>query len=94
MKRQILMNPKAPVLSARAMVSGMQSVDFSAESASPFAQLGYKPDSCKAYIEFEICHSLPAIAGPVQELRGPLFSRMDARVGGGERVGRGEAMAD
>ena len=60
--------PKKPadLLQARAQISNMQMVDFSAESASPIAQAGLKPDACRGYIEFDICHSLPAIAGPVQ----------------------------
>lgn len=38
-----------------------------AAEGSPFAGLGFKADSWKAYVEFEICHSLPNIIGPVQE---------------------------
>ena len=38
-----------------------------AESGSPFAGLGYESDAWKAYMEFEICHTLPNIIGPVQE---------------------------
>jgi hypothetical protein len=39
---------------------------FKAES-SPFGDLGYAPDRWKGYMEFDICHSLPAVLGPVME---------------------------
>jgi hypothetical protein len=38
-----------------------------AEADSPFAGLGYESDQWKAFIEFEICHALPNVIGPVQE---------------------------
>lgn len=58
-------------LSGSASVGEMLSMEISnvrllGENAeSPFAGLGYKPDNWKAYIEFELCHSLPVVAGPV-----------------------------
>jgi hypothetical protein len=41
-------------------------VSFNAE-ASPFGELGFAPDKWKGYMEFDLCHSLPAILGPVSE---------------------------
>lgn len=43
-------------------------VGVEAEATSLVALSGYKPDPYKAYLEFDICHSLPEIAGPVQAL--------------------------
>lgn len=38
-----------------------------ASDDSPFAGQNFEPDEWKAFIEIEICHSLPNIIGPVQE---------------------------
>lgn len=40
-------------------LTNFREADLSAESASPFAKLGYKADRWKAYVECEVCHSLP-----------------------------------
>ena len=34
---------------------------------SLLAQSGFKPDRWKAYMEFDICHALPVVAGPVAQ---------------------------
>ena len=47
-------------------IRNLRMADFTAEAASPFAALGYKADAWKAYVTFDICQSLPAVAGPVQ----------------------------
>ena len=36
-------------------------------SDSLIQKLGLKADPWKGYVEFELCHALPSIAGPVQE---------------------------
>lgn len=41
-------------------------VGVEAEATSLVAQSGFKADPYRAYLEFEICHSLPEVAGPVQ----------------------------
>jgi hypothetical protein len=41
-------------------------VGVTAEETSLAAAAGFQADSCKAYLEFDICHSLPEVAGPVQ----------------------------
>jgi hypothetical protein len=38
-----------------------------ASASEPFVNLGYNPDKWKAYMEFDIVHTLPAILGPVSE---------------------------
>ena len=35
-----------------------------AAADNPFAQLGFKPDNWKAYMDFKINHSMPVVAGP------------------------------
>lgn len=63
MKSNFLPGDKTVEMSAME-VSNVRMLAENAES--PFSNLGYKPDAWKAYIEFEICHSLPVVAGPVQ----------------------------
>lgn len=41
--------------------------DAAFAAGSPFANAGLKADRWKAYMEFDICHSLPLITGPVME---------------------------
>ena len=50
---------------AAALIENLAMADFTGE-ASPFAGLGFKADAWKAYVTFDICQSLPALAGPVQ----------------------------
>lgn len=40
-------------------LTNFREADLSAESTSPFAKLGFKADRWKAYVECEVCHSLP-----------------------------------
>ena len=52
-------------------VPGGASVSFPVRHARLLAEGGpfagkYVPDATKAYVEFEICHSLPFVAGPAQ----------------------------
>jgi hypothetical protein len=45
----------------------MVDVGATAQENDPFASLDLKPDRWKAYMDFDIVHTLPAVLGPVQE---------------------------
>ena len=62
MKSNFLPGDKAAEMSAME-ISNVRMLGENAES--PFSSLGYAPDNWKAYIEFDICHSLPVVAGPL-----------------------------
>jgi len=51
---------------ATVQLSDFREIDATAEERSPFATYGYKPDRWKMFVEFNICHSIPTLIGPVE----------------------------
>lgn len=45
----------------------LRDVGMNAAEASPFVNSGFVADRWKAYMEFDVCHALPAVIGPVSE---------------------------
>lgn len=65
------MKPKFPTNyvakhSGEIELQNLKMVEATAEAGSAAATMGFVPDQWKAFMEFDICHTLPAVLGPVQ----------------------------